>query len=73
MFAAARSPYRFVKQKSLKHFTQTFVGLGATYGHVPASDFIAGHRGVGTGPADPAVAGPKLNRVNRNPQFIVLS
>jgi len=42
LVAAAQLPYRFVEQEPLKNFAQTFVDLGAAYGHVPASDFIAG-------------------------------
>ena len=39
LVAAAHLPYRFVELESLKSFAQA---LGAAYGCVPASDFIAG-------------------------------
>ena len=42
LVAAAHLPYRFVELESLKHFAQAFIDLGAAYGCVPASDFIAG-------------------------------
>ena len=43
LVAAAHLPYCFVELESLKNFTQAFIDLGAAYGCVPASDFIAGH------------------------------
>ena len=46
LVAAAQLPYRFVEQESLKDFAQAFVDLGAGYGHVSASDFIAGRKTV---------------------------
>ena len=46
LIASAQLPYRFVEQKSLKHFAQVFVDLGAAYGCVPASDFIARQKTV---------------------------
>ena len=42
LVAAAHLPYRFVELESLKNFAQAFIDLGAAYGCVPASDFIAG-------------------------------
>ena len=43
LVAAAHLPYCFVELESLKNFIQAFTDLGAAYGCVPASDFIAGH------------------------------
>ena len=42
LVAAAHLPYRFVELESLKSFAQAFIDLGAAYGCVPSSDFIAG-------------------------------
>ena len=42
LVAAAHLLYRFVELESLKNFAQAFIDLGAAYGCVPASDFIAG-------------------------------
>jgi len=46
LVAAAQLPYYFVEQEPLKDFAQAFVDLGAAYRHLPASDFIAGHKSV---------------------------
>ena len=35
-------PYRFVEHEALQNFAQAFVELGASYGFVPASEFIVG-------------------------------
>lgn len=42
LVAGAHLPYHFVELESLKNFAQAFTDLGATYGCIPASDFIAG-------------------------------
>ena len=42
LVVAAHLPYCFLKLESLKSFAQAFIDLGAAYGCVPASDFIAG-------------------------------
>jgi len=46
LVAAAQLSYRFAEQEPLKDFAQAFVDLGAAYGRVSASDFIAGRKTV---------------------------